>query len=150
MTIDRRNLPHPVDILVGAKLREIRSIHGLSQVDLAKYCNITFQQVQKYESGANRISASRMYEFATIFKVSPAVFFPVTPDEGSPLSNAAERGDYEFAYEPNRSKEVLGLIKAFNAIQDKQVRQRLFSLMRALGGDADAEGEESEVSSVAL
>lgn len=68
--------PDPVDVFVGAKLRERRLILGLSQDALAATGGVAFQQVQKYERGANRISASRLYQFARALDVEPGFFFP--------------------------------------------------------------------------
>ena len=67
--------PHPVDIHVGKQLRTQRALFGLSQTDLAKQLDITFQQLQKYESGANRISASRLWEASKVLGVPVSYFF---------------------------------------------------------------------------
>jgi transcriptional regulator with XRE-family HTH domain len=67
--------PHPIDVRVGQNLRLLRTQKGLSQPTLASQLGITFQQVQKYEKGTNRISASRLWDCAEIFQVPPAAFF---------------------------------------------------------------------------
>lgn len=72
---NERNMPHPVDIHVGKKIREVRLMRSMSQADLAQKMEISFQQLQKYETGANRVSASRLYEIAQICRVPVAYFF---------------------------------------------------------------------------
>jgi transcriptional regulator with XRE-family HTH domain len=69
-------VPHPVDVHVGKRLRTLRCLAGLSQVELAGSVAITFQQLQKYESGANRVSASRLWEFAQVLHAPVESFFP--------------------------------------------------------------------------
>lgn len=93
-------MSHPVDIHVGNRLRELRVLRGLTQTDIAKGLNISFQQVQKYELGRNRISASRIYDIAGILNVPPSFFFekldcprevediaPQSPEEAALLAN---------------------------------------------------------------
>lgn len=68
-------MPHPVDIHVGQRIKEIRTVRGLTQSNVAEQLGISFQQLQKYETGANRVSASRMFELSKLLKVSPSFFF---------------------------------------------------------------------------
>jgi transcriptional regulator with XRE-family HTH domain len=68
-------MTHPVDIHVGRRMKEMRVIRGLTQADVAAKLELSFQQIQKYELGRNRISASRLYELAMLLDVSPAYFF---------------------------------------------------------------------------
>ncbi len=68
-------MSHPVDIHVGQKLKQLRILRGMTQTDVAEGLNISFQQVQKYELGRNRISASKLFELSHILKVPPAHFF---------------------------------------------------------------------------
>ncbi len=67
--------PHPVDLKVGITIRKLRYLRGISQIELANRVDISFQQLQKYERGINRISASRMYEVATVLQVKPGMLF---------------------------------------------------------------------------
>jgi len=82
--------PHPVDLAVGAKVAELRKRRGFSQSDLGRALNLTFQQVQKYERGTNRISCSKLTMIAQALGVSPAYFFPepgdATADEPLPIA----------------------------------------------------------------
>ncbi|MFQ6551421.1 helix-turn-helix domain-containing protein [Aestuariibius insulae] len=73
--IQRLQMPHPVDTHVGRKIREVRQMRGLSQSDLATRMSISFQQLQKYETGANRVSASRLFELSQICEVAVSYFF---------------------------------------------------------------------------
>lgn len=68
--------PHPIDLHVGAQIKAARKLQGMSQTQLARECGVTFQQIQKYESGANRVSASRLHEIAAILEQRPGAFFP--------------------------------------------------------------------------
>ncbi len=68
-------MPHPVDIHVGLKLKQLRTLRRLSQTDVARKLEVSFQQIQKYETGSNRISASRLFEIAQVLGVPPASFF---------------------------------------------------------------------------
>lgn len=83
---DRTTTPDPVDVFAGARLRTLRIAAGMSQEALADTAGISFQQVQKYERGTNRLSVSRLHGFAKVLRVEPAVFFPpmdfvpTTPD----------------------------------------------------------------------
>lgn len=84
---------HPVDVHVGNRLRTRRRMLGLSQTALAEAAKITFQQVQKYERGANRVSASRLWQFGQVLGVSPAFFFDglgAAPTGGDPELDARE------------------------------------------------------------
>ncbi len=68
-------MPHPVDIHVGKRIKEIRTVRSLTQSNVAEQLGISFQQLQKYETGANRVSASRMFELSKLLEVSPSFFF---------------------------------------------------------------------------
>ncbi|MBX9576093.1 MAG: helix-turn-helix domain-containing protein [Caulobacteraceae bacterium] len=85
--------PHPIDVHVGRKVVEVRKRRGLTQSDLAKATGVTFQQVQKYERGTNRISASRLHQIAEFLGEPVSSFFPADPDavefEDAPRSRQA-------------------------------------------------------------
>ena len=133
---------NPVDVFVGARLRLRRTIAGFSQQKLGETVNLTFQQIQKYEKGANRVSASRMFQFAHVLGVSPAYFFEgielyLGPQgAAAALPGFAETPD---AYEAGPAKpdvvfnrESLELMRAFARISTPEVRQRLFELVKAV------------------
>jgi len=114
-------MAHPVDIHVGARLRAIRTARGMSQQTLAGKIGLTFQQVQKYERGANRVSASRLYEFAEIFEVSILDFY-------AGLNLRKSRPPMQ----QNLSLRDHLLIEALNDIQDSKIRQTIKLLVRQI------------------
>jgi len=126
---------HDIDAHVGKRLRLRRTMLGLSQEAAAKAVGITFQQVQKYEKGANAMNASRLYEFARFMHVPVAYFF-----EGLEAGAAAE-GTQGFAEEGEKfdhnqkrvsDRESLEMMKAFKRIKEQVVRKRLSDLVRAI------------------
>ncbi len=145
-TLSRRGEgPNPIDVHVGARLRLRRTLLGLSQEKLGESVGITFQQLQKYERGANRISASRLFNLAQILGVSVGFFFDdmnlgdVTNHDDYPGDpEAGETG--EFASMARR--ETLELVRAYYRIAHPAVRRRAFELLKALGGDATAPAAE--------
>ncbi|HYM30241.1 MAG TPA: helix-turn-helix transcriptional regulator [Candidatus Cybelea sp.] len=136
----------PIDAHIGGRLRLRRTLMGFSQEKLAESVGLTFQQIQKYEKGANRIGASRLYQFARILEVPPSYFFDSMPEEliesgmlpaGAqvvPLP-AAPPG----ARDPLTKRETLELVRAYYRINDASVRRRLFELVKSLS-DTDATG----------
>jgi transcriptional regulator with XRE-family HTH domain len=137
-TISRRGEgPHPIDIHVGARLRLRRTLLGLSQEKLGEAVGITFQQLQKYERGANRISASRLYHLALVLDVPVGFFFEDMPT-GQPLPEGAEvvhEPTETDEFESMAKRETLELVRAYYRIGDPNVRRRAFELIKALGGE---------------
>ena len=97
--------PNPVDVHVGSKIREARILHGMSQTALAELLGITFQQLQKYESAANRVSCSRLYAISLILDVPVQVFF----------SGAGSTTDVPHIEEPS-GRETLNLVSAYSRL----------------------------------
>ncbi len=133
------DLPHPVDVHVGQRLRLRRALMGLSQERLAELVGVTFQQIQKYERGANRIGSSRLYELARVLAVPVEYFFEgfeEVPRPGPGLAEPAAGFRHETATRPEPRiidrRETLELVRAFNRITDPLVRRRLFDLAKAL------------------
>ena len=126
--------PHPVDISVGNRLRSRRILMGMSQERLGDELGITFQQVQKYEKGANRVSASRLADISTILDVSPGYFFEdiVGSKTGSKRANSA-KSDPSAGFDPLNKRETLELVRAFYRIPSANVRQEIAALIRVLG-----------------
>lgn len=137
--------PHPVDVHVGKRLRSRRTILGMSQEELGEAVGVTFQQVQKYERGLNRIGSSRLYEFACILGVSVSHFFEDFDEE---RRNEGAFGFAEdsisFEYERMNNKEVLTLVRAYYGISDRQVRKKILSLIKSISSCGD-ELEEAVV-----
>jgi transcriptional regulator with XRE-family HTH domain len=134
--------PNPIDIHVGSRVRLRRMMLGMSQEKLGEQLGITFQQIQKYEKGTNRIGASRLQHIARVLTVPVAFFFedaPPTPGDPSPGSMAEpERTSYVVDF--LSSSEGIQLNKAFVRIKDTKLRRRVIDLVRALVGEDEAEG----------
>ena len=125
--------PNPVDTHVGSRVRLRRMLLGMSQERLGESMGLTFQQVQKYEKGVNRIGASRLYQFADILEVPVQFFFEDAPDaDGSPSASFAESGGTDFYYDFLNSREGLELNRAFMKIADPKVRRTIIDLVRSL------------------
>lgn len=129
--------PHPIDVHVGSRVRLRRTLLGLSQEKLGDSIGLTFQQVQKYERGANRIGSSRLYELSRVLDVPVSFFFDDAPDgEMPPVSPAAapiEPGpESSFEQDAMGRQETLDLIRAYYRVSDITVRKRLFDLTKAI------------------
>jgi transcriptional regulator with XRE-family HTH domain len=125
--------PNPIDVHVGARVRLRRTLLGMSQEKLGEAIGLTFQQVQKYERGANRIGASRLFDLSRVLDVPIAYFF----DElgGEPSHEPVGLGETPAAaYQagPLIKRETLELVRAYLRIHDSQIRRRLFDLTKAI------------------
>jgi transcriptional regulator with XRE-family HTH domain len=130
-------VPNPVDVHVGARLRLRRTLLGLSQEALGDYVGLTFQQIQKYERGANRIGASRVYEFSSILSVPVSFFFDDLPSElntheGRFAAGLRDSESDEFEADPLARRETLELVRAYYSITDPKVRKDLANLVRSI------------------
>ncbi len=133
---------HPLNQKVVANVNERRLLLGMSQRQLAYANGMTFQQVQKYENGTNRIDAARLAALSQALNVPPQWFFHDLGDAG-PGGGAVPvvRDDLADGDEMAR-RDTLTLIRAFNRIKDAEKRERLIELVQAVG---DAEGEEDRL-----
>jgi transcriptional regulator with XRE-family HTH domain len=117
-------MPHPVDVHVGKRVRHRRWLVGMTQQNLAERVGIKFQQIQKYETGANRVSASRLWDIADALDVDVSFFFEGIESEGGHNTESVPSdilGD----------KEALELVRSYYSIPENQ-RRRLFDLARVL------------------
>src|SRR3954453_18888992 len=130
--------PQDVDRHVGSRVRMQRMAIGMSQEKLGEACGITFQQIQKYEKGMNRMGASRLHQIACILQVPVEFFYEGAPAEaGSGGLTSADRSTRSMTDFLGTS-EGLELVKAFMAVKDAKVRRRIIALTRAVGaGDQD-------------
>lgn len=142
---NKRNGPHPVDIHVGSRVRMRRTLLGMSQEKLSDALGLTFQQVQKYENGANRISSSRLFEISRVMDVEVSFFFEEMPaevtapdDENILIFPAEETKD------PLMKRETLELVRAYYRITDPRVRKRVFELAKAIAGQSDSDDTETD------
>ncbi|ANH05415.1 MULTISPECIES: helix-turn-helix domain-containing protein [Shinella] len=135
-----KKTPNPIDVFVGSRVRLRRLMVGMSQEALADRLGVTFQQVQKYEKGTNRISASRLQAISDVFRVPPSFFFQ-DEDSAAPTAGVAhETGDVSTFVS---SKEGLDLNRAFLKIEDAGVRKSIIALATALS-KASAAAEAGE------
>jgi transcriptional regulator with XRE-family HTH domain len=132
---------NPVDEHVGGRVRFRRTLLGVTQQQLAEALGVTFQQVQKYEKGANRIGSSRLYDLSTILDVPVGYFFEEMSDavrERSPAKLLQAREiNFAEAIEQNEprvtKRETLELVRAYYKVKDPGLRKRLLDMTRALG-----------------
>ena len=134
--------PNPIDVHVGSRVRLRRNMLGLSQEKLGEAIGLTFQQVQKYERGANRIGASRLHDLSRVLDVPVSFFFDDMDPVRAPAIPAgfAEPPAEAFDSDPLRRRETVELVSAYYRIEDPGLRRRLFELARALAGAERAAG----------
>ena len=120
-------MPHKVDIHVGQKLRQRRWLIGMTQQALAEMVGIKFQQIQKYETGANRVSASRLWDISEALDVPASYFFEDMVDSEARVVGLATKAPADLL----KDKEAMDLVRSYYAIPENQ-RRRLFELARVL------------------
>jgi transcriptional regulator with XRE-family HTH domain len=144
----RSENPDPVDIHVGSRLRMRRNLVGLSQEQLGKSLGLTFQQIQKYERGINRMGSSRLFQIAKTLSVPVAYFFEEMPDaialpaqagfaegEQASLENTPGSSERQNDYDILRRRETLELIRAYYRIQDAKQRRKVYELIRSMSDE---------------
>ncbi len=129
--------PNPIDVHVGSRVRLRRTLLGMSQEKLGEAIGLTFQQVQKYERGANRIGSSRLFDLARVLDVPVSYFFEdMSPDTAartpSRIKGLGEARTQPIAPDPMVKRETLELVRAYYRIGDPSIRKRLFELTKSL------------------
>ncbi len=136
-------MPNPIDIHVGSRARVRRTLLGMSQEKLCEAIGLTFQQVQKYECGSNRISASRLYDLSRVLDVPIGFFFDDMSEETAARSPARMRGVLEEPVEaephPLAKRKTLELVRAYHKIDESDIRKRLVEMTKALAKGYEAE-----------
>lgn len=147
-----KKAPNPVDKHVGSRVRMRRVLVGMSQERLGEALGLTFQQVQKYEKGTNRIGASRLQQISNILGMPVEFFF-----EGAPSTTAAESvtgfqevSDTPYVADFLASNEGVQLNRAFLRIRDPKLRRRVVDLVNAISGEDAAAAPQAEVAADAL
>ena len=134
---------HPVNGHVGARLRQRRILLGMSQAKLGTAVGLTFQQIQKYERGFNRMGSSRLYEVAKVLDVPVSYFFDEMPTNslsGRGRNHFGEAGTpFEQDKDPLIKRETLELVRAYYKIREGRVRKRIFEMVKAVGAASHAE-----------
>ena len=133
--------PNPIDIHVGSRIRLRRTLLGMSQQKLGEAIGLTFQQVQKYERGANRVGSSRMFELARVLDVPISYFFEEMGADTAQRGREHAMGHVVEVAEtdepdPMTKRETLELVRAYYRITDAKVRKRLFEMTKALAAVA--------------
>jgi transcriptional regulator with XRE-family HTH domain len=135
--VDNKKKPNPIDVHVGSRIRLRRNMLGVSQEKLGELLGITFQQIQKYEKGSNRVGASRLQAISTILNVPVSFFFEDAPGESTARGSFAEDGGTSYVVDFLSSTEGLQLNRAFVRIRDGKVRKKILDLVKTL-----AEGDD--------
>jgi transcriptional regulator with XRE-family HTH domain len=139
---EKESRPSPIDVHVGSRIRLRRTLLGMSQERLGEALGLTFQQVQKYERGVNRVGASRLFDLSRVLDVPISFFFDDMPDSvtGSYGSSPAGRrtagfaeGQEGFGDDTLSRRETLELVRAYYRISDPAIRKRVFDLIKSMG-----------------
>lgn len=145
-----KKVPNPIDRHVGSRVRMRRILLGMSQEKLGEALGLTFQQIQKYEKGTNRIGASRLQQISTTLNVPPSFFFEGAPVNGDAIGSGrselavAEEANSSFVLDFIATTEGLNLNKAFARIQDPKVRKRIIDLVASLAGDEPSSTKQTK------
>ncbi len=139
--VEKEGRPSPIDVHVGSRIRLRRTLMGMSQERLGEALGLTFQQVQKYERGVNRVGASRLFDLSRVLDVPISFFFDDMPDSlaAHPGSQSRNRvaGFAEvqegFGDDTLNRRETLELVRAYYRITDASIRKRVFELIKSMG-----------------
>lgn len=141
--------PNPIDVYVGARVKMRRSLLGMSQEKLGELIGLTFQQVQKYERGLNRISASRLFDISKVLEVPISFFFEEMDEQVADLSPrmlAGASGLSEepvlFDYDPMTKKETLELVRCYYMIPDRKMAKKLLELIKTMASSSEGDDED--------
>jgi transcriptional regulator with XRE-family HTH domain len=137
---DREGRPSPIDVHVGSRIRLRRTLLGMSQERLGDQLGLTFQQVQKYERGVNRVGASRLFDLARVLDVPISFFFDDMPDGlagsmggGSRRALGMADAQENLADDTMTRRETLELVRAYYRISDPNQRKKVLDLVKAMG-----------------
>jgi len=132
-----KKAPNPIDKHVGSRVRMRRMMLSMSQERLGDALDLTFQQVQKYEKGTNRIGASRLQQISHILQVPVAFFFEGAPEPlgGTPQNGAGEAPSHSYVSDFLATSDGLALTKAFMRIPDAKLRRRIVDLVQQIAGE---------------
>ena len=132
MEMSSKKVPNPIDVYVGSRVRMSRKTLGMSQEKFGSALGLTFQQIQKYEKGTNRLSSSRLQMISHIVGVPVSFFFEGAPDTPSLVSAPDQSHGMDYITKFTASSDGLELIRAFSKIKDRRVRRRLIHLIEGL------------------
>jgi transcriptional regulator with XRE-family HTH domain len=129
--------PNPIDKHVGSRVRMRRMMVNMSQEKLGEKLGITFQQIQKYEKGTNRIGASRLQQIANVLGVPVGFFFEGAPVPDSSAKGFSEAASPAYVSDFLATSDGLALTKAFMKVTDSKVRRRIVDLVEAMAAEQD-------------
>jgi transcriptional regulator with XRE-family HTH domain len=137
---EKEGRPSPIDVHVGSRIRLRRTLLGMSQERLGEALGLTFQQVQKYERGVNRVGASRLFDLSRVLDVPISFFFDDMPEslanayggQGRRSAGFTETQD-SFTDDALNRRETLELVRAYYRITEPAVRKRVFELIKSMG-----------------
>ncbi|WP_336107813.1 helix-turn-helix domain-containing protein [Thalassospira sp. CH_XMU1420-2] len=118
--------PNEVDVIVGERIRQHRVLRGVSQTGLGESVGVTFQQMQKYEKGVNRVSASRLYQIAKILEIDIASLFPSEEEDSEDGLNQLQKQAVAI------DRRILNLVRFYSQIANEDTRDRIYDLIREL------------------
>lgn len=130
-----KKAPNPTDKHVGSRVRMRRMMLSMSQEKLGEALGLTFQQVQKYEKGTNRIGASRLQQISAILQVPVSFFFEGAPSVGLPIQGMSEAPSPTYVSDFLATSDGLALTKSFMRIKDAKLRRRIVDLVEQIAGD---------------
>jgi len=132
-----KKAPNPIDVHVGSRLRIRRMLIGMSQEKLGESLDVTFQQIQKYEKGSNRVSASRLFDISRILDVPVQFFFDDIKDgNATKKSGGKEQSDAFQMIDFLSSSDGAQLIRTFSGIEDAEVRRNIIDLVKSIADSA--------------
>ena len=132
-----KKTPNPIDKHVGSRVRMRRVLVGMSQERLGEALGLTFQQVQKYEKGTNRIGASRLQQISTVLGMPVEFFFEGSPQPNGEAAGFRDGADTTYVSDFLATNEGVQLNRAFLRIRDSRVRRKVVDLVSALAGDGE-------------
>jgi len=132
-----KKIPNPIDKHVGSRVRMRRVLVGMSQERLGEALGLTFQQVQKYEKGTNRIGASRLQQISKVLGMPVEFFFEGSPQPNGEAAGFRDGADTTYVSDFLATNEGVQLNRAFLRIRDGRVRRKVVDLVSALAGDAE-------------
>ncbi|MCW9034334.1 MAG: helix-turn-helix domain-containing protein [Alphaproteobacteria bacterium] len=130
-----RSTPDPIDKYVGSRIRGRRLGLGMSQTKLGDAISVTFQQIQKYENGTNRVGASNLFRVSKVLNVNVGYFFQEMPEAGEKADGdmgSPDQSQDTLSDDPLTSKDAIELSHNYYAIEDEQVRKRIYQLVKSL------------------
>ena len=125
--------PSPIDVHVGSRIRLRRTLLAMSQERLGDALGLTFQQVQKYERGVNRVGASRLFDLSRVLDVPISFFFDDMPETVTGTGAGLSENEDPFGDDTMSRRETLELVRAYYRIADPSLRKKVFNLIKSMG-----------------